>query len=585
VKLRQLIAASMAWATFASFAAGQNTSNPITSVVPVAPWSIELEKVLQIPNSGGNVARLEHMAFGGAPGTLYVVEQRGRIHQFDPSLANPTPTVFLDVAAAAGNFNFNNEGGLRGLAFHPDFNNSAASGYRKFYTASSRNGFSPLVGTPQPTIFPAPNQLHHDSVVAEWTVDANGAVNTGSYRELMRIGQPFSNHNIGHISFNLTATPGDADYGNLYIALGDGGSSGDPYNMAQDVDLSPASRPYGKMLRINPLVSGANPYSIPADNPFAGQSNRVLETWAYGLRNPHSFDWDTKTGTMYIADIGQGNIEEINIGAAGANYGWDLREGTFTFTSDSVVSPLPANHATDPYTYPVAQYDHDANNVGSRPLTAITSGPVYRGTAIPELTGIYLFAEFATNPDPIYAVDVDDLVQRDDFTNVSSLHGGFLAPFAEIKVNDEGILKGFRQFLRDDNNNQGLQRTDTRFGMGPDGTVYVMNKADGWIRRISGVTGLSQGDANRNGIVDGTDLAEWRTHFGADGDWSDANFDADGIVDGTDFLAWQRNVGAAAPVGAVPEPAAAALMATMVACVAGIDVKRRAARPVARRLA
>ena len=571
MKFYQLVLALAPFAA-ASSAMAQATSNPINSVVPVASWSIQLEDVLQIPDNAGNIARLEHIAFGGAPGMLYVVEQRGRIYRFDPSAATPTPALFLDVASAAGNFNFNNEGGFRGLAFHPEFNDPSGGGYRKFYTASSRNSFVPLVGTPTPIVFPAPStpgSPNHDSVVAEWTVNADGTVNTSSYRELMHIGQPYSNHNIGHISFNPTAGPGDPDFGNLYIAVGDGGDAGDPFNMAQDVDTSPAPRPFGKMLRIDPLVSGASPYSIPADNPFAGQANRVQETWAYGLRNPHSFDWDTVTGQMYIADIGQGNIEEINIGVLGANYGWDIREGTYQFTSNSTVSTLPANHTTDVYTYPVAQYDHDANNNGNRPLTAITSGPVYRGTAIPELTGVYLFAEFASNPDPIYAVDVDDLVQRNDFTNVSSLSGGFLAPFVELRINDNGSLEGFRDFVRGEpGGNPGLQRTDTRFGMGADGEIYVMTKQDRWIRRISGVVGLDPGDANRDGDVDGGDLAAWRANFGEAGDWSDGNFDASESVDGGDFLVWQRNLGGGAPAAVVPEPSATALIATLLASAA-----------------
>jgi glucose/arabinose dehydrogenase len=569
--------AALVLTAFASPIAAQSTSNPINALVPVAPWSLVLEDVVTVPNNNGSIPRLEFLTAGGAPGMAYVIEQRGDIWQFDPSLANPTPTKFLDLDQFLGSdYNFEPEGGLRGLAFHPDFNNAGTDGFRKFYTSHSRNEFTPLQGTPVPKVFPSPITPKHDSVVAEWTVNANGTVNTSTYRELMRIGQPYDNHNIGQIGFNPTAGLGDADYGKLYIAVADGGSSNDPHNMAQDIDVTPDPRPFGKVLRIDPIVSGSSPYTIPGDNPFAGQANRVQETWAYGLRNPHKFAWDDVTGLMYIADIGQGNIEEINIVRSGANYGWDLREGTFVFSSGSSVSPLPGGHPTDAYAYPVAQYDHDPDNNGTRSSSAVTSGPVYRGSAVPELTGMYLFAEFATNSGPIYAVDVDDLIERDDLSNVSSLRNGFLAPFVDVRINDNGTLKTFLQFLQDESGNNNLNRTDTRFGVDANGEVYIMNKHDGVIRRIAGVVGLDQGDADRDGDVDGQDLAAWEDEFGAAGDWSDGNFDADGDVDGADFLTWQRNVGATPIVandGAVPEPSTGAMLALLGASWGAINAR------------
>lgn len=573
--------ATLLLAAGSQLAGGQSTTNPINAVVPIAGWSLQLENVVTIDFNNGSTPRPEYLTAGGAPGMLYVMEQRGDIHRFDPLVGQSSLTKFLDLDQFLGNdYNFNNEGGLRGLAFHPDFNNTGTDGFRKFYTSHSRDAFTPLQGTPAPKVFNSPITPVHDSVVAEWTVNADGTVNTSTYRELMRIGQPYSNHNIGQISFNPTVGVGDADYGNLYIAMGDGGSGGDPQNMAQDIDVTPDPRPFGKMLRINPIASGANPYTIPSDNPFAGQSNRVQETWAYGLRNPHKFAWDDATGLMYIADIGQGNVEEINIGRAGANYGWRLREGTFVYGGS--VSPLPTGHATDAYAYPVAQYDHDFDNNGSTSSSAVTSGPVYRGTAIPELTGVYLFAEFATNSGAIYAVDVDDLVERDNFSNLTSLNSGFLAPFEEVRINDNGTLKTFLQFLREKSGNNALSRTDTRFGVGADGEIYIMNKHDRVIRRIVGVVGLDEGDADRDGDVDGADLAAWESNVGAGGDWSDGNFDADGVVDGADFLTWQRNVGGAASTvtnEAVPEPATLGMLAVGAAAWGAISGRRRWRQP------
>ncbi len=524
----------------------QATSNPISGSAPIAQWSFLLEDVAMIPSG-----RAEFLTHNPANGQAYVINQLGSIYSFDPSAANPVVSTYLDFDSTVGSLFNGGEAGVRGLAFHPDVDNPASGGYRKMYTTLSRTSSSSPVGNP--VIFDSPGSTNHYTVVGEWTLNPDFSVDTSSYRELMRIEQPFSNHNSGHIGFNPTASPGSADYGKLYIAVGDGGSGGGPFNLSQDIDATPAPYPHGKILRIDPLPSGANPYSIPADNPFAGITNRVAETWAYGFRNPHKFDWDTSTGKMFISDIGQGVVEEISIGHAGGNYGWNLREGAYVYTSTGSVSPLPANHPSDSFTYPVAQYDHSGSN-GISGSSAIVGGTVYRGTQVPELTGMYLFADFATNPGPIFAVDVDDLVERDDFSNITSLNGGRLAPYVEVEIRDGGD-KDFRQFLRDENNNQSISRTDLRWGVGPDGEIYVLSKQDLTIRRIAGIIGLTAGDANRDGTVDQGDLARWQAAYGLAGDWSDGNFDASPVVDGRDFLTWQRNFNGTSALVAVPEPA------------------------------
>jgi hypothetical protein len=540
-----VVFAAPAWAVFPA-------GNPLNSTFPTSSWSIVIEDVVTIPNSSGQPPRLEFLTAGGAPGLAYVFDQRGRIYSFDPAAATPTPSVFLDLSTAVANFHGSGmQTGVRGLAFHPGFNDPSSAGYRRFYTSHSRTGFAPLVGNP--AIFPAANPpgLNHDSVVGEWTVNANGTVNTSSYRELMRIGQPYADHNVGQIGFNPNVSPGDADYGNLYIALGDGGNNTpiseiDPQEHGQDLN-----NPHGSILRINPLASGSNPYTIPAENPFRVDSNPSTSRntiWAYGLRNPHRFTFDTAGDhKMLITDIGQANIEEVNLGVAGANYGWDLREGTFLTTSmvsngNNFVDPLPANHATDAFTYPVAQYDHDwDNNNTIEGLWSIVGAAVYRGTDVPELNGLYIFGEFAQNSGAIFAVDVNDLVQREDFSNLSSLYGGHLAPFVRLRLVHNGQEKTLLQIIRDASGNQGLNRTDLRFGVGPDGEIYILNKHDGRVRRIAAVSGILPGDYNNDGTVDAADYVVWRKNEGTNNML--ANNPTPGPIDQTEYERWRANFG------------------------------------------
>ncbi|MEM6330614.1 MAG: PQQ-dependent sugar dehydrogenase [Planctomycetota bacterium] len=501
--------------------------NPIDAVAPVTSWSLELEPVVTIPTSGGAAPRLETLVAGGQPGLAYVVDQRGPIWSFDPSAPGATPTLLLDVYDVVDQPHISNQTGVRGLAFHPDFAVPGADGFRTFYTAHSVTAAStpaPSAGG-GPVTFASPGATDHYSVVAEWAVDIGGVVDPNSYRELMRVGQPFGDHNIGAIRFSPAAERGDADYGNLYIALGDGGSAFpvqqnglDVFGAGQDLDT-----PLGGLLRINPMPRGGAPFTVPADNPFftTGDATSAREAaWAYGLRNPSTFDWDPVSGRMLIADIGQSNIEEVNLGAAGANYGWGAREGTFQLTSGfaggvNLVAALPADHTTDGLTYPVAQYDHDPDNDDLRTGSwAVAGGAVYRGTQLPELAGRYFFGDFGTNDGTLYTVAVDQLVQHQDFSDPAGMHGGFIAPIQAVQLTAGGAPTTLLDILRQQTGNPTLARTDLRFGVGPGGELYVLNKHDGVVRRFAAVTGLLAGDHNEDGRVDGADYAAWRSGLG-----------------------------------------------------------------------
>ena len=481
----EVIVAMLTGVLVTASASAQSTNDPIPTAAPVASWHLELEDVVRIPDSFGQAPRLEQLVWNETTGLAYVIDQGGWIYAFDPSATTPSPTIFLSLYTTPGQLYSTFESGVRSMAFHPDFGVPGAPGHRKLYVTFSRTAGAPAVGAP--VEFTAPGGTDHRQVVAEWTLLPSGTPDPASYRELLRIAQPFANHDAGHLGFDPSLAPGDPDYGLLYIAVGDGGSAGGPNDLSRDVDLTPAPYPHGKILRIDPVGGGAGPYAIPASNPFAGQPDRLEESYAWGFRNPHKLNWDRETGLLYVSDIGQGVVEEISIVRAGQDHGWNLREGAFEYVNTGLVAPLPLDHPSDAFSYPVAQYDHSGQN-GIDGRAAIVGGPIYRGSRIPALRGTMIFADFATSPGPIFAVHVGLLAERDDLTDLPSLDDGRLAPFEEVRILDGGVAKTFRDFLRDAGLS-GLARTDQRWGEGPDGDLFLLNKQDGWVRRVVAAPG------------------------------------------------------------------------------------------------
>ncbi|HEX5951116.1 MAG TPA: PQQ-dependent sugar dehydrogenase [Actinomycetota bacterium] len=207
-----------------------------------------------------------------------------------------------------------------------------------------------------------------DTRVLEFAATDTG-VDPGSERQILFVDQPFSNHNGGQLAFGPD--------GYLYVALGDGGSAGDPDDNAESL-----STLLGKVLRIQPRGSGDGRYAIPPDNPFVGRANARPEIWAYGLRNPWRFSFDRETGDLWIADVGQGTWEEIDVepvgSGGGVDYGWDRLEGTHPYEGGPADDAVP----------PVYEYPHDGG------VCAVTGGYVYRGVEIPALRGAYVFGDF-----------------------------------------------------------------------------------------------------------------------------------------------------------------------------------------------
>lgn len=284
---------------------------------------------------------------GGDPNRLFIVEQGGRIRILDLTASPPAllAAPFLTVPGLATG----QEQGLLGLAFHPKYATN-----RTFFV-----NYTDILG---------------DTVIAQYSVPAGtpNQANPTPDHVVLWVDQPFANHNGGWLGF------GPDNF--LYVGLGDGGAGNDPNNNGQNLGVL-----LGKMLRIDidgndfPGVPNRH-YAIPPSNPFVAVGGAAPEIWAYGLRNPWRCSFDRKTGELYIADVGQGDWEEVNVQPAnngGQNYGWRVREGYH----DTGLSPSGGG-----YTDPVHEYGHGEG-------VAIIGGYVYRGARIPELVDRYLFAD------------------------------------------------------------------------------------------------------------------------------------------------------------------------------------------------
>lgn len=279
---------------------------------------------------------------GDGSGRLFVVEQDGLIRVLENGSTLEQP--FLDLTAQVGIEG--NEQGLLGLAFHPNY---------------AQNGFFYVDYT----------DLSGDTVVSRFQVSSDpNSADAGSEQVILQVDQPYANHNGGNVVFGPD--------GYLYIGFGDGGSQGDPHGNGQSLDVL-----LGKILRID--VDSAEPYAIPVENPF-GRGGGFGEIWAYGLRNPWRFTFDSLTGDLYIGDVGGGAREEIDFLPAGivggSNLGWNYFEGTLPFEG----SP-PAGVS---FISPVAEYEHGSSRC------SVTGGYVYRGAALPAWQGVYVYGDYCS---------------------------------------------------------------------------------------------------------------------------------------------------------------------------------------------
>ncbi len=317
------------------------TSSADPELVPLSQLSIDFE-----PVADGFEQPLFVTGAGDGSGRLFVVEKAGRIWIMRDGKRSKTP--FLDISR---NVSTNSERGLLGLAFSQSFAED-----KLFYI----------------------NYTDKDGTTTVSRFFAEGdAADVASEQVLLKIKQPYANHNGGMIAFGPD--------GNLYIGMGDGGSGGDPEGNGQNLGVL-----LGKMLRIDVARDNSatrdTEYGIPPDNPFANKQGASREIWAYGLRNPWRFSFDRTTGDLWIGDVGQSAREEIDFQAAdsrgGENYGWNAYEGTHVY-------PPKSKARKGEFVQPIVEYDRGAGQ-------SVTGGYVYRGSAQSALTGTYFYADYSS---------------------------------------------------------------------------------------------------------------------------------------------------------------------------------------------
>jgi glucose/arabinose dehydrogenase/plastocyanin len=481
---------------------------PTPLVDPVADIALGDLHVLLEPLTTGLTAPNGGTFAPGDTERLFVTDQSGTLLAID--LASGDASVFLDVSGLLvdlgvfGPDSFD-ERGFLGVAFHPSYQSNGL-----LYTYTSE----PVNGPADFSTIPLGESANHQAVITEWQVPAPGdpgsVVDPGSARVILRVDEPQFNHDGGDVAFGPD--------GMLYIALGDGGGADD--KDGQDFigdDLfghgcggngSDPTNPLGSILRIDPLGSDSanGQYGIPGDNPFVGGAE-LDEIYAYGLRNPFRMSFDMQDGDLYVADVGQNDIEEINIVTAGGNYGWNHKEGSFFFVANGnepgYVTDMPLDVPAG-LVDPVAEYDHDDG-------TAVIGGYVYRGSLANVLDGLYICGDFAQT-----------------FSNDGRL----------FYMDDTNTLREFQLVGQ-----PALNMSLLGFGQDANGEVYVLANETG---TPFGTTGavlrlrLQPGDLDGDGDVDQADLGILLAAFNSD---AGGDLDGDGDTDQADLGILLANFG------------------------------------------
>lgn len=425
--------------------------NPIKEGITMSDLVINMKLVTQMPPTGKEKPITRITKYYSRPDTkeFFVLDLRGKLFR----LTNGKPEVYFDIAQHMPKF-INAPGhatGFGSFAFHPEF---------------SKNGLLYTTHTEVPDA--AKSDFTYDDtlsvklqwVLSEWkTGQPNAFPFEGKSRELFRVNMVGQSHGVQEITFNPLSEPGDEDYGLLYIGIGDGGSA---ERGILHINKGPENI-WSSIVRIDPAGRNSRngKYGIPATNPFANSRNpkALGEVYAYGFRNPHKITW-TKSGKMLASNIGQHQIEELNLILPGHDYGWPSREGSFVIylkESTRRLYPLPNDDETYDFDYPVAEYDHDEGN-------AIIGGYEYWGSTIPELKGKYLFGDMVNGR--LFYISVDDLKPNEP------------APMKEFRVSLDGKPTSFRQLCSE-------ERLSMRFGRDHEGEIYISTMPDGKIYKLT----------------------------------------------------------------------------------------------------
>jgi len=472
--IRPVVAAAAAVAALqiAGPAVAQITNDPFPDPIPVSEGVIVvgLEEFAALPDIDGAPARPMVLVDEPGSGRLFVNDMWGLVYSIS---YDGDVTRYLDARESRWEVEVETperasimEVGLQSFAFHPQFNEAGTAGYGKLYTWIDTNDTAR-----EPDFLPGGGDATHHIVLLEWTArdPAAATYDGGPPRELLRAEQPFDNHNGGRIGFNWTSSPGDPDFGLLYLGMADGGAAGDELDIAQDL-----SRVFGKILRVHPLGSNSvnGRYGVPADNPYArdGDDRTLGEIYASGVRNPQGFDWDPSTGDLLMADIGQSVVETLNVVPAGGDLGWNTWEGSYRVVTNTRVEA--SNPRGEPgITFPVAEFDQ--NDPLLQPGSAATGVVVYRDDRIPQLTNRVLWGDLPSGE--VFHVPADGL--RD----------GGQAAIRRVLFRDGAETKTLLEVVQAKNTDQGRQatfRADLHFGRGPAGRVFLLNKWDGVVREI-----------------------------------------------------------------------------------------------------
>lgn len=424
--------------------------NPIPEKIPDAGMTLVIEEFCTVPPSSDTAprARINKMVAmsGESDERLFIADLRGILYELVDGDAVP----FLDLGTEMEDF-IDHPGwgtGLGSFDFHPEFLNNGL-----LYTTHTEPAKTKMADFAIHDSIPTKLQW----VLTEWKTDSPSAPRfLGEKREVLRVDMVSTAHGFQELTFNPLASKGAADYGLLYLGIGDGAAALAGYPTLCDH----AGVIWGSVIRIDPLGrdSANGQYGIPKDNPFLGDTEKLDEIWSYGFRNPHRITWDiNRPENIFVSNIGQHSVEEVNLLKKGANYGWPVREGTFLFDVEAnteIVYPLP--EGTDTYTYPVIQFDHDEGN-------AVSGGFVYGGTRITLLKDTYVFGDIPGGT--VFGVDVTQIEE------------GNQAPIAKLDIELDGRATSLRELSAG-------ERVDLRFGRDGAGDLYLFTKSNGKVYKV-----------------------------------------------------------------------------------------------------